>query len=105
MRGAGGSLLFLSQADVVRLLDIDKLLEALAGAFVELSAGRTSVPPRIAARTASGGLLGAMPGYIAGVLEAKVVSVFPQNHARGLPSHLLRLRDGRLLMSYGYRRA
>jgi hypothetical protein len=23
----------------------------------------------------------------------------------GLPSHLLRLRDGRLLMSYGYRRA
>ena len=23
----------------------------------------------------------------------------------GLPSHLLRLRDGRLLMTYGYRRA
>ena len=54
---------------------------------MELSAGRTSVPPRIAARTASGGLLGAMPGYISGVLEAKVVSVFPQNHVRGLPSH------------------
>jgi len=85
--GARGSLLFLSQADVVRLLDIDKLLQALAGAFVELSAGRTSVPPRIAARTAAGGLLGAMPGYISGVLEAKLVSVFPQNHVRGLPSH------------------
>jgi len=85
--GGSGSLLFLSQADVVRLLDIDKLLQALAGAFVELSAGRTSVPPRIAARTASGGLLGTMPGYISGVLEAKVVSVFPQNHVRGLPSH------------------
>ena len=87
MTGARGSLLFLSQADVVRLLDIDKLLQALAGAFVELSAGRTSVPPRIAARTAAGGLLGAMPGYISGVLEAKLVSVFPQNHVRGLPSH------------------
>jgi len=84
---ASGSLLFLSRADVVRLLDIDKLLEALAGALVELSAGRTSVPPRIAARTASGGLLGAMPGYISGVLEAKVVTIFPQNHVRGLPSH------------------
>ena len=81
------SLLFLSQAEVVRLLDLDKLLDALAGAFVELSAGRTSVPPRIAARTPSGGLLGAMPGYIGGVLEAKLVSVFPQNHVRGLPSH------------------
>ena len=42
MRGAGGSLLFLSQADVVRLLDIDKLLEALAGAFVELTSGGVS---------------------------------------------------------------
>ena len=82
-----GRLLFLSQADVVRLLDIDRLLESLAAAFVELSAGRTSVPPRIAARTPSGGLLGAMPGYLGGVLEAKLVSVFPQNHVRGLPSH------------------
>lgn len=80
-------LLVLSQADVVRLLDLDKLIEMLAGAFVELSAGRTSVPPRIAARTPAGGLLGAMPGYIAGVLETKVVSIFPQNHDRGLPSH------------------
>ncbi len=80
-------LLFLSQADVVRLLDIDRLLEALANAFVEISAGRTSVPPRIAARTPAGGLLGAMPGYLNGVLEAKLVSVFPQNHVRGLPSH------------------
>ena len=89
-------LLFLSQADVVRLLDIDRLLEALAAAFVELSAGRISVPPRIAARTPSGGLLGAMPGYIGGVLEAKLVSVFPQNHVRGLPSHqgLIALFDG-----------
>ena len=87
MSSPGGSLLFLSQADVVNLLDMDLLLDSLAGAFVELSAGRTSVPPRIAARTASGGLLGAMPGYISGVLEAKLVSVFPQNHVRGLPSH------------------
>jgi ornithine cyclodeaminase/alanine dehydrogenase-like protein (mu-crystallin family) len=84
---AGGGVLVLSQTDVVRLLDIDQLLEALAAAFVELSAGRTSVPPRIAARTPAGGLLGAMPGYVSGVLEAKLVSIFPQNHARGMPSH------------------
>ena len=80
-------LLFLSQAEVSRLLDLDRLFDALAGAFVELSAGRASVPPRIAARTTSGGLLGAMPGYVSGVLEAKLVSVFPQNHVRGMPSH------------------
>ena len=28
-----------------------------------------------------------MPGYVAGVLETKLVSVFPANHERGLPSH------------------
>jgi alanine dehydrogenase len=86
MSGPGG-LLFLSQADVVRLLDLDRLLESLASAFVELSAGRASVPPRTAALTPSGGLLGAMPGFVGGVLEAKLVSVFPQNDALGLPSH------------------
>jgi ornithine cyclodeaminase/alanine dehydrogenase-like protein (mu-crystallin family) len=83
----GRTVLFLSQADVVRLLDLDHLLESLSAVFVELSAGRTSVPPRIAARTPNGGLLGAMPGFVSGVLEAKLVSVFPQNHVRGLPSH------------------
>jgi len=44
------------------------------------------VPPRIAARSAEG-LLGAMPGYLDGILETKLVSVFPHNHDRGLPSH------------------
>ena len=83
----GENLLFLSQADVVRLLDLDKLFTGLAAAFIELSAGRASVPPRIAARTPTGGLLGAMPGFVSGVLEAKLVSVFPQNHVRGIPSH------------------
>jgi ornithine cyclodeaminase/alanine dehydrogenase-like protein (mu-crystallin family) len=71
---------------VRRLLDLDRLLERLADAFVVLSAGRASVPPRIAARSQDG-LLGAMPGYLEGILEIKLVSVFPRNHDHGLPSH------------------
>src|SRR3989442_12142523 len=47
-------LLVLSQADVQRLLDLDELVDAMAAAFAELSAARTSVPPRGAARTRSG---------------------------------------------------
>jgi len=83
-----GELLYLSRADVERLLDIDAMLDALGNALVSLSAGTTSVPPRVAARVPLLGLLGAMPGYVPGVaLEAKLVSVFPQNHDRGLPSH------------------
>jgi ornithine cyclodeaminase/alanine dehydrogenase-like protein (mu-crystallin family) len=42
-------MLVLSQEEVERLLDVDQLLDALERAFVELSAGRASVPPRIAA--------------------------------------------------------
>src|SRR5919108_494131 len=79
--------LVLSEAEVAGLLDVDELLEALADAFRDLSAGRASVPPRIAAR-AEQGILGAMPVHLPGVaLGAKLVSVFPGNHERGLPSH------------------
>ncbi len=80
-------LLFLSEAEVRRLLDLDALLAALERAFIELSAGRASVPPRIAAQVPGAGFLGVMPGYLEGVLETKLVSVFPGNHNKGLPSH------------------
>jgi alanine dehydrogenase len=75
-------MLVLSQEEVARLLDIDELLDALERAFVELSAGRASVPPRIAAFSEKG-LLGAMPGYVDGVLAAKLVTLFPDHE----PSH------------------
>src|SRR6202521_978012 len=81
-------LLYLSRADVVRLLDIDSMLEALGKALVVFSSGITSVPPRIGARVGERGLLGAMAGYVPGIaLEVKLVSVFPGNHDHGLPSH------------------
>lgn len=80
-------MLFLSGEDVRRLLDLDRLLEALERAFVALSEGRASVPPRVAASVPERGLLAAMPGYVDGILETKLVSVFPSNHVLGLPSH------------------
>ena len=59
------------------------------------------MPPRIAARSQQG-LLGAMPGYLNGILETKLVSVFPNNEDRSLPSHqaliaLFDAEDGRPL--------
>lgn len=80
-------MLFLSRSEVEALLDLDRLIDVLAGAFIELSAGRASVPPRVAAFTPGGGFLGAMPGYVGTTLEAKLVAVFPDNDAKGLPSH------------------
>jgi alanine dehydrogenase len=75
--------LVLSQEEVRRLLDVDELIDALADAFTEVSAGQASVPPRVAAVVPDRGLLAAMPGYAAGVLETKLVSVFPGTE----PSH------------------
>jgi alanine dehydrogenase len=79
--------LVLSEAEVTALLDLEQLLAALADALVSFSAGRASVPPRVAA-SAADGILGAMPVHLSGVaLGAKLVSVFPGNDRRGRPSH------------------
>ncbi len=83
-----GDLLYLTRADVERLLDVDAMLDALGEALVVFSSGITSVPPRAGARVGDRGILGAMPGYVPGIaLEVKLVSVFPANHHHGLPSH------------------
>jgi alanine dehydrogenase len=76
-------MLVLSQDEVRRLLDLDALVDALADAFAEVSAGAVSVPPRVAAFVPEKGMLAAMPGYAAGVLETKLVAVFPEHE----PSH------------------
>ena len=85
---AVGELLYLSRAEVERLLDIDSMLDALGKALVVFSSGITSVPPRSAARVGDRGLVGVMAGYVPGIaLEVKLVSVFPANHQHELPSH------------------
>ncbi len=96
------SVLILNESQVRGLLAPAGLFDALEIALKELSAGRTSVPPRVAAFTPNG-LLAAMPGHVPGAgLAVKLVSVYPENSARGLPSHqavigLFDSDDGRLL--------
>ena len=83
-------MLILSGAEVERLLDLDRLVDALAGAMADLSAGRASMPPRVAARVPEEeGLLAVMPAHLpsARTLGAKLVAVFPRNERRGVPSH------------------
>jgi alanine dehydrogenase len=80
--------LVLSRSDVERLLDLDRLREAVARAMADLSAGRVSMPPRIAALVPErDALLAAMPAYLptSGALATKLVSLFPRNTDR--PTH------------------
>src|SRR3954466_5355213 len=81
-------MLILSRSEVERLLDVDALIEALAAAMTDLSAGRASTPNRVAAAVDErDGLLLAMPGFApsSGALMAKLVTLFPHNTA--VPTH------------------
>ena len=83
-------MLVLNRREVEALLDPERLVEALALAMADLSAGAASMPPRIAATVPEpGGFLMAMPAYLpsAPALAAKLVSLFPSNAALGLSTH------------------
>jgi ornithine cyclodeaminase len=83
-------MLMLGRDEVRALLDLDALVDALAAAMADLSAGRASMPPRVAAFVEErDALLGAMPGYVPslGVLAAKLVTLFPGNAGSALPTH------------------
>jgi ornithine cyclodeaminase len=79
-------MIVVGRRDVEELLDLDALVDALALAMSDLSAGRASVPPRNFAMVDGSGLLAAMPAYLPtqDVLAAKLVLVFPGNAPKGL---------------------
>ena len=92
----------LSKDDVLALLDPDAVIEAVSGAFGAYSRGATDTPLRAsvnvpgkrsvsktgATRAAAPGVILAMPCAIhdPAITGTKVVSVFPGNPARGLPT-------------------
>src|SRR5205807_3412221 len=83
-------MLILSRADVEAVLELDALRRAVGDALSDVSAGRASMPPRIAARVDEPeGLLGAMPAYLPALsgLGTKLVSLFPGNAGGPLPTH------------------
>ena len=83
-------MLLLGRRDVEDLLDVDSLIDALAPAMADLSAGRASVPHRVGALVDEReGLLAAMPGYTpsAGALAAKLITLFPRNAGTQWPTH------------------
>jgi ornithine cyclodeaminase len=82
--------LVLSRGEVESLLDLDRLIDALADAMADLSAGRASAPNRTAALVPGrSGLLGAMPAHLpsAGALTSKLVTLFPENAGGETPTH------------------
>jgi alanine dehydrogenase len=81
-------MLILSRPQVETLLDLDRLVDAVSAAMVDLSRRRVSMPPRVAASVAARrAMLAAMPAFLpsSGALATKLVSLFPENTDR--PTH------------------
>jgi ornithine cyclodeaminase/alanine dehydrogenase-like protein (mu-crystallin family) len=83
--------LLLTEHDVRAVLPMPDLIEAMARALGEFSAGRVVQPVRSVLEIgAEQAFFAVMPAALDAppALGAKLVTVYPKNHARGLPSHL-----------------
>jgi alanine dehydrogenase len=81
----------LSEADVRAVLPMPDLIEAMETALKAFSAGQVIQPVRTVLQVGPAkAFFGVMPAYqpAPAALGAKLVTVFHENHTRGLPSHL-----------------
>lgn len=78
----------LSAGQVEQLLDLNELMAAMEEALIALSAGKVVQPVRgIVPITEHTGWLGLMSAVYEDVIGVKLVTVFPNNAARGLHTH------------------
>ncbi len=77
----------LTADDVRQALPMPEAIDAMRAAFAELARGHAQSPQRLSVTTQAGVSL-FMPAYLSdsGALAQKIVSVFPNNPARGLPT-------------------
>ncbi len=84
----------LTESDVKSVLTMDDLIETMASALKSFSTKRVEQPVRaVLSVDGNRAFFGTMPAYVragdaSAALGAKLVTVFEQNHAKGLPSHL-----------------
>jgi ornithine cyclodeaminase/alanine dehydrogenase-like protein (mu-crystallin family) len=104
--------LWLSESDVRQALSMDDLIDAMQTALTAFSSGEVIQPVRTALEFAPRSFFAVMPACdpAANLVGAKLVTVVPENAAKGLPSHqaiialfdrgngeLLALVDGRYI--------
>ncbi len=81
--------LLLNRAELERLLDVRAVIEAVERGFADYSAGKVQMPVRTAVRMSDPpGILLLMPCAMteSRALGTKLVSVYPRNPSRGLPT-------------------
>jgi alanine dehydrogenase len=81
--------LWLSESDVRAALTMGELINAMENALVAFSTGQVVQPVRMAMEIRERAFFGLMPALdpVTSLLGAKLVTVLPENTAKGLPSH------------------
>ena len=82
-------MLLLTDADVERLLSMREAIDAVEKAFGEYARGSVLMPPRSTMMMDRfGGSVSLMPSYLkeANALATKIISIYPRNPGRGLPT-------------------
>ncbi|QAY65896.1 ornithine cyclodeaminase family protein [Paenibacillus protaetiae] len=82
-------MIVIGQNEVSELLSMETCITLMENALKDLSAGQAEQQLRSVVPVREGGLMGLMPAYLIRqqIVGAKLISVFPGNHNRGLPSH------------------
>ena len=82
-------MLLLSDADIERLLSMGEAIDAVEEAFGEYARGAVLMPPRSTLMLEKfNGSVSLMPSYLVetGALATKIISIYPGNLERGLPT-------------------
>ena len=81
---------WLSEQDVRAVLSLPELIDAMESALAAFSTGKVDQPVRTAIEVHDRTFFASMPAYDGahGILGAKLVTVYPENAARGLHTHL-----------------
>lgn len=79
---------FLDEAAIRGVLRQEELIPAMERALINFSAGRVQQPVRsLIPLPQHGGIMGIMPAVYGEIMGAKLVNVYPNNTALGLPTH------------------
>jgi ornithine cyclodeaminase/alanine dehydrogenase-like protein (mu-crystallin family) len=81
--------LFLDEEQVRKHLRMEELIPAMEQALIEFSAGKVTQPVRsVIAVDPPGGFFGMMPARTPDGLGIKLVTFYPKNAERGIPTHM-----------------
>src|SRR5207247_9048547 len=81
--------LFLNEEQVRQHLQMRDLIPAMEKALIEFSAGKVTQPVRsVIPVDPPGGFFGIMPALVPDGLGLKIVTFYPPNAGRGIPTHM-----------------